>query len=115
MKEAVNQQNLLEIYSVYEKLAAAKSSAPRAGTSTANGSSGTPAPKPATIPSSTTPESESLKKQGNAAMSSKDYLGAVDFYTRALSISPANPIYSPTAQQPTALCPGTAKQLPTPS
>jgi len=40
-----------------------------------------------------TDESERLKGQGNAAMQRKDYASAIDFYTRALEISPLNPIY----------------------
>jgi len=34
-----------------------------------------------------------LKSKGNAAMAQKDYTGAIDFYTQALTLHPNNPIY----------------------
>ena len=88
MKEAVDQQDLLQIYSVYEKLKGANKSA-----TSASSKSKPSTATPSSDPSATTEESESLKKQGNAAMQRKDHATAIDFYTKAINISPANPIY----------------------
>lgn len=38
-------------------------------------------------------EAENLKGKGNVAMQQKDYTAAIDFYSRAISIRPTNPIY----------------------
>ena len=99
MADAIGSQSLLSIYGVYDKLKG-KSGGPTAGTSSASGggsaSSTTTKESTASNPSApggTTQESESLKSQGNAAMARKDYTSAVDLYTRAIDISPANPIY----------------------
>jgi len=102
MADAVGTQNLLSIYGVYEKLKG-KSGATSASTSTAGSGSSTssagktPAPKKATkAPSASAPgstEAEAFKGQGNAAMAHKDYAAAIDFYTKALNITPLNPIY----------------------
>ncbi|OQN98856.1 hypothetical protein B0A48_15202 [Cryoendolithus antarcticus] len=93
-KEALGDQNLLKIYSVYEKLKG--KNAPAASGSAA----GTSASVPKAMPKETlevkghpTEESEKLKGQGNAAMQKKDYNRAIDFYTQALDISPLNTIY----------------------
>lgn len=83
MKDALGDQNLLGIYGVYEKLKGSKASS----TETKDSSN---APSTST---STTPESETLKGKGNAAMQKKDYQSAVDSYTKALEIVPLNPIY----------------------
>ena len=40
-----------------------------------------------------TPESETLKSKGNAALQRRDYNAAIDAYTQALEIAPLNPIY----------------------
>lgn len=99
LKDATGGQNLLSIYGVYEKLKG-KSTASTEGSNsasearpstpipTSSGSSGSAGSKGAS-----TPESEKLKGQGNAAMQKKDYQTAIDFYTRALEIAPLNPIY----------------------
>lgn len=99
MKDALGGQNLLSIYSVYEKLKG-KSTASTEGVSSAQeGRPSTPSVPPSTQPDSEaakggpTEESEKLKGQGNAAMQKKDYPGAIDFYTKALEVSPLNPIY----------------------
>ena len=98
MAEAIGSQSLLSIYGVYEKLKG-KSTASTAGVSSASeGRPSTPTTKTDASPApsstnSTTPESESLKSQGNAAMAQKNYSKAVDLYTKAISIAPANPIY----------------------
>lgn len=82
MQDAIGGQSLLSIYGVYEKLKSKPS-----GTN--------PAPKPAaaTAPTPPSPEAESLKSQGNAAMQQKDYQTAINLYSKAIAISPLNPIY----------------------
>lgn len=98
MKDALGGQNLLSIYSVYEKLKG-KSTASTQGSSSAQEAR----PSTPSVPSQAqdseaakggpTEESEKIKGQGNAAMQKKDYPAAIDFYTKALEISPLNPIY----------------------
>ncbi|KAI9928741.1 hypothetical protein ASPWEDRAFT_343303 [Aspergillus wentii DTO 134E9] len=83
VKDAVGGQSLANIYSVYEKLrnkpsggstqTATEESKPKAGTPNA--------------------ESDKLKSEGNSAMARKDYNSAIELYTKALTIAPANPIY----------------------
>lgn len=89
--KALGGQNLLSIYGVYEKLKG-KSTASTQGSNSAS-------PASSAVPPTTdakggpTDASEKLKGQGNAAMQKKDYPTAIDFYTKALEISPLNPIY----------------------
>lgn len=96
MADALGGQNLLSIYGVYEKLKGKKSSGTSAAAaSSSSSSSGAAQPS---VPKEgekggPTEESERLKGQGNAAMQKKDYQAAVDLYTKALEISPLNPIY----------------------
>lgn len=93
VQDALGGQNLLSIYGVYEKL--------KGKTGPAASSSSTAAPAadaPTELPKpgergGPTEESEKLKSQGNAAMQKKDYPTAIEFYTKALEISPLNPIY----------------------
>lgn len=94
MTDAIGAQNLLSIYSVYEKLKG-KSTASTQGTSSANEARpATPqAPPASSTPGSNKEEAETLKGQGNAAMQQKDYQKAIEFYTKALDIVPLNPIY----------------------
>ncbi|KZF18853.1 hypothetical protein L228DRAFT_225345 [Xylona heveae TC161] len=101
VEDAIGNQNLLKIYSVYEKLKG-KSTASTEGVSSAHeGRPSTPAtpsiPKAAAAaaadPLSKSAEADALKSKGNAAMQKKDYPGAIDAYTKALEISPLNPIY----------------------
>ncbi|KAK3984738.1 small glutamine-rich tetratricopeptide repeat-containing protein 2 [Cladorrhinum sp. PSN332] len=83
---AIGTQNLSQIYSVYEKLKNANPS------SSASSSS-------ASAPSSSGPteeqkkQAEALKSKGNAAMASKDYPTAIDYYTQALALNPGNAIF----------------------
>ncbi|KAK3338162.1 hypothetical protein B0H65DRAFT_313638 [Neurospora tetraspora] len=90
--EAIGSQNLLQIYSVYEKLKQTKPAA-------ASASSSTPSSSTAPASSSNGPteedkkQAESLKSKGNAAMAQKDYPTAIDFYTQALTLNPGNAIY----------------------
>ncbi|KAL9101475.1 MAG: hypothetical protein Q9163_003270 [Psora crenata] len=101
MYQAIGSQNLLSIYGVYDKLKSSQqqqqqeqqensqqNSKSHAGSTSAPASSDN-----STKSGEPTDESEALKKQGNAAMSRKDYAAAIDLYTRALSIAPTNPIY----------------------
>ncbi|KAK3324114.1 hsc70 cochaperone [Cercophora scortea] len=82
MSQAVGSQNLLQIYSVYEKLKNA-------------------APKPAAAASTSTAapteeqkkQAESLKSKGNAAMQQRDYPTAINLYTQALALNPGNAIF----------------------
>ena len=96
MQDAIGGQSLLSIYGVYEKLKG-KSTSPSAG---ASGAGAAPSPGPQTkkdSPESTKAppnvEAEAFKSQGNSAMASKDYKAAIDFYSKALNITPLNPIY----------------------
>jgi small glutamine-rich tetratricopeptide repeat-containing protein alpha len=95
MKDALGGQNLLSIYSVYEKLKGKSTASTQGPSSAAEGRPSTPS-----VPQDSeaakggpTEESEKLKGQGNAAMQKKDYATAIDFYTKALEVSPLNPIY----------------------
>ncbi|KAI9158866.1 RING finger domain protein [Paramyrothecium foliicola] len=88
VQAAIGSQNLLQIYSVYEKLknaGGAPGSAPAAGAS--NDSS---AQQPSDAQKK---EAEALKSKGNSAMAQKDYRAAIDLYTQALSIHPGNAVF----------------------
>ncbi|KAL4879494.1 hypothetical protein BJY04DRAFT_193577 [Aspergillus karnatakaensis] len=85
MKEALGGQSLASIYSVYEKL---RNKSPAAGSSSTE-----PQAEKKPQAGTPTPESDKLKSEGNAAMARKEYSIAIDLYTRALAIAPANPIY----------------------
>ncbi|KAJ5118160.1 uncharacterized protein N7515_010383 [Penicillium bovifimosum] len=86
VKDAVGGQSLVGIYSVYEKLRN-KSTPPATGAGAET--SGDAKPKAGTP----TPESDKLKSEANALMAKKDYAAAIQQYTKALEIAPANPIY----------------------
>ncbi|KAI4173656.1 MAG: hypothetical protein LQ343_002831 [Gyalolechia ehrenbergii] len=90
LKDAIGDQSLLSIYGVYEKLKGKSSTAPMPSASGSKGSASTPKPSG---PTPTNPEAESFKSQGNAAMQQKDYPKAIDLYTKAINLSPTNPIY----------------------
>lgn len=94
MRDALGGQNLLSIYSVYEKLKGKSASTPAAAGSASEAapSDGSNLPKPGQS-GGPTEESEKLKGQGNAAMQRKDYPAAIELYTKALEIAPLNPIY----------------------
>ena len=95
MKDAVGGQSLLSIYGVYEKLKGKSTASTSGASSAAEGRPATPTAKDATGAgaSSSTPESELFKSQGNAAMARKDHKMAIDLYSKAIAISPTNPIY----------------------
>ncbi|KAI4164029.1 MAG: hypothetical protein LQ342_002264 [Letrouitia transgressa] len=88
LKDAIGDQSLLSIYGVYEKLKGKNSTAPPPTSSSAKPST----PKPSG-PTPTNPEAESFKSQGNNAMQQKDYEKAIDLYSKAVNLSPTNPIY----------------------
>ena len=101
--DALGGQNLLSIYSVYEKLkgrGGASSSSASASGQTATASAAAAAAAAAGAAEAQGESSEELKKkadglkgQGNAAMQQRDYATAIDFYTQALELQPLNPIY----------------------
>jgi small glutamine-rich tetratricopeptide repeat-containing protein alpha len=80
---------------VYEKL---KNSSPGASSTPAAASTAaTPAPAAAAaapeVSEDQKKQAEALKSKGNAAMASKDYPTAIDLYTQALALHPANAVY----------------------
>ncbi|KEF55906.1 uncharacterized protein A1O9_07486 [Exophiala aquamarina CBS 119918] len=83
VSEAVGSQNLLSIFSVYEKLKGKGGPAGDAGATS----------KAASEPTAINPEAEKLKSAGNAAMQQKDYKTAIAKYSEAITFSPTNPIY----------------------
>jgi len=98
MKDALAGQNLLSIYSVYEKLKGKSTASTQGSSSAQEARPSTPSVPPTAQDSEAakggpTEESEKLKGQGNAAFQKKDYPAAIDFYTKALEVSPLNPIY----------------------
>ncbi|KAL9625839.1 MAG: hypothetical protein Q9160_000159 [Pyrenula sp. 1 TL-2023] len=97
ISDAVGDQSLLSIYSVYEKLKGKSTATTPDGKSSAESGRPTspivpPSTKPAT-PAAVNPEAEKLKSAGNDAMKSKDYTTAIAKYSSAITLSPANPIY----------------------
>ena len=100
MHDAIGGQSLLSIYGVYEKLkgkstasATTASGASEARTSSSNISKGDSNPSVPFTTTETNSEAENFKSQGNAAMQRKDYPAAIDLYSKAIAISPLNPIY----------------------
>ncbi|KAL8847708.1 MAG: hypothetical protein Q9221_007269 [Calogaya cf. arnoldii] len=90
LKDAIGDQSLLSIYGVYEKLKGKTSTAPMPGASSSKPTTNTPKPSG---PTPTSPEAEEFKSQGNKAMQQKDYPKAIDLYSKAINLSPTNPIY----------------------
>lgn len=86
MKDAVGGQSLANIYSVYEKLRNKSTPAPEAAAQQSQSQEQPKAGAP-------TDASDKLKSEGNSLMSKKDYPAAIEKYTQALEIAPANPIY----------------------
>ncbi|PHH69726.1 hypothetical protein CDD83_5631 [Cordyceps sp. RAO-2017] len=84
---AVGSQSLLQIYSVYEKL---KSGGASSSSSASNPAAGRDAAEPSDEQKK---QAEALKSKGNAAMANKDYGAAIDLYTQALNLHPANAIF----------------------
>ncbi|KAF5543745.1 RING finger domain-containing protein [Fusarium napiforme] len=81
VQAAIGSQNLLQIYSVFEKARADKPAA------------AAPTPAPVELTDEQKKEAEALKSKGNAAMAQKDYRAAIDFYTQALAINANNAVY----------------------
>ncbi|MCJ1356402.1 MAG: hypothetical protein MMC33_006397 [Icmadophila ericetorum] len=93
VQDAIGNQSLLSMYGVYEKLKG-KSTASTAGSSSA----GEARPSTPSVPTGSAKpapnlEAEAFKNKGNSAMAQKDYDSAIDFYSKALNLSPLNPIY----------------------
>ncbi|KAF8458999.1 hypothetical protein BGX38DRAFT_1150997 [Terfezia claveryi] len=90
MADALGGQSLVTIYGVFEKMKGRAATKPPTPAQPAN----TPSPTSAQSP---TPEqkaeADALKGQGNEAMSKKDYQTAIDLYTKALELTPGNPIF----------------------
>ncbi|KAL9106753.1 MAG: hypothetical protein Q9227_008252 [Pyrenula ochraceoflavens] len=107
VQDAVGDQSLMSIYSVYEKLKGkSTASTPEGKSSAESGRPSTPSTPNRTHSGSNVtagsmgsqaaginPEAEKLKSQGNDAMKKKDYKEAIEKYTAAISLSPTNPIY----------------------
>ncbi|KAL8742963.1 MAG: hypothetical protein Q9190_004639 [Brigantiaea leucoxantha] len=91
LKDAIGDQSLLSIYGVYEKLKGKNSTAPLPGSSSSKPSATSSAKS--SDPTPTNPEAEAFKSQGNSAMQQKDYTKAIDLYSKAITLSPTNPIY----------------------
>lgn len=92
VSQAIGNQNLFQIYSVYEKLknAAPSSAAAASRPSTSSSSSATASAPPSEDQKK---QAEALKSKGNAAMAAKDYQTAISLYTQALGLYPGNAVY----------------------
>jgi len=84
---AIGSQNLAQIYGVYEKL---KGSAAKPAAGATSSTSSVP---PTTVSEEDKKKAESLKGQGNRAMSQQDYQSAIDLYSQALALHPGNAIF----------------------
>ncbi|KAI1318875.1 hypothetical protein F5Y16DRAFT_406185 [Xylariaceae sp. FL0255] len=97
LRSAIGNQNLLQIYGVYEKMKGSSSSSSSStnpsSDNTANDET-TGGQEPPRLPTEEEKsQAEDLKVQGNKAMTSKDYPRAIDMYTRALALHPGNAIF----------------------
>ncbi|UNI19262.1 Small glutamine-rich tetratricopeptide repeat-containing protein 2, variant 2 [Purpureocillium takamizusanense] len=90
--QAAGSQSLLQIYTVYDKLKASAGPPPPAGGAGADASTSSSAGVTAPTDEQKK-EAEALKSKGNAAMAQKDYPSAIDLYTQALRLHPANAIF----------------------
>ncbi|KAK8250371.1 glutamine-rich cytoplasmic protein [Phyllosticta capitalensis] len=106
VSDALGGQNLLSIYSVYEKLKGRTTPSTEGGSSAKEGRPSTPTAVPTGAAAAAgaagssvgadgdnKAEAEKLKGQGNAAMQRKDYAAAIQLYTQALDLVPLQPIY----------------------
>ncbi|KAK7532632.1 hypothetical protein IWX49DRAFT_552784 [Phyllosticta citricarpa] len=99
VSDALGGQNLLAIYSVYEKLKGRTTPSTEGGSSAKEGRPSTPTAASAASAAAagsdadSKAEAEKLKGQGNAAMQRKDYATAIQLYTQALELVPLQPIY----------------------
>lgn len=101
-KDALGGQSLLSIYSVYEKLKGKGTASTTGPSSAAEARSATPAATTTTgakaaadegLSEKAKAEADKYKSQGNAAIQKKDYISAIDLYTKALDLNPLHPIY----------------------
>ena len=91
MQDAIGDKSLLDIYGVYEKLKG-KTATPSSTSSTKTAPT-SPPPPDTSKPTAPNPEAENFKSAGNAAMQRKDYPAAIESYSKAINLSPVNPIY----------------------
>jgi small glutamine-rich tetratricopeptide repeat-containing protein alpha len=88
---SIKPANLLSIFEVALKTINAKKTAPSASDST---SSASPASSSKKAPSAEDKaKAESLKMEGNKAISSKSYSLAIQKYDEAIALDPTNPVY----------------------
>jgi small glutamine-rich tetratricopeptide repeat-containing protein alpha len=92
MADALGGQNLMSIYSVYEKLKGKSTASTEGASSAKEGRPATPTSKAAPSAEARA-QADALKAQGNAAMQAKDHAGAIDFYSKALDLVPLDPIF----------------------
>ncbi|KAK2742551.1 hypothetical protein FQN57_005177 [Myotisia sp. PD_48] len=90
VQHALGGQSLSTIYGIYQNLKGKTTAAQGAGQAQREEKRATDAAPNAGAP---TAESDRLKSEGNERMACKDYPAAIKFYTQALEIAPANPIY----------------------
>ncbi|KAK0742142.1 hypothetical protein B0T21DRAFT_327692 [Apiosordaria backusii] len=91
VSSAIGSQNLLQIYSVYEKLK--NVTAPSSSQSSSSTTTSAPPPSTTAVSEEQKKQAEALKSKGNAAMAQKDYPTAINYYTQALSLHPGNAIF----------------------
>jgi small glutamine-rich tetratricopeptide repeat-containing protein alpha len=93
LSDAVGGQNLLSIYSVYEKLKGKGAASTEGAKSASDAQSATPQAASGAGSGKKNEEAEKLKGLGNAAMAKKEYNEAIEHYTQALNKVPLDPIY----------------------
>ncbi|KPM44856.1 hypothetical protein AK830_g1749 [Neonectria ditissima] len=89
VQAALGSQNLLQIYSVYEKLKT--TTTPTTGGPSAPAAAAPAADKP--VSEEDKKQADALKSRGNAAMAQKDYALAINLYTQALGLNPLNAVF----------------------
>ena len=90
MADALGGQTLFTIYGVFEKMKGRAATKPPTPSQPATATPPTSAPTPTPEQKA---EADALKGQGNAAMAKKDYPTAINLYTKALGLTPGNPIF----------------------
>ncbi|ROT41167.1 small glutamine-rich tetratricopeptide repeat-containing protein 2-like protein [Sodiomyces alkalinus F11] len=93
IEDAVGNQNLAQIYGVYEKLKKATPSSSGSSNPTTSASASSASAWASEPTEEQKKEADALKSRGNAAMASKDYAAAVDLYTQALAVTPRNAVF----------------------
>lgn len=93
MQDAIGGQSLLSVYGVYEKLKGKSATSASGSTSASTPNTASTESTPKSASTEINAEAEAFKNKGNAAMAAKDYKAAIELYSKALNISPLNPIY----------------------